>query len=323
MTGSVNSSTRSRTHTGSISSNASSLRKRFGLDTLSRSNSKIEHDSGTAFKMGAVWRTLSNKGGRSAATGEQMTTSNTLKMSLGRSRSIDTDSRLLMGTPRLRPTSKDRPTVLGAFDNRPGSSHATSVLDTITASPPPDDTAKPQPKKKRRSSLSDLKTLVDAQTSLDKTFSPMSPSFNRMNSPRHNASPRTPSPTKGMSRIPCSTGSPVQRRQNSPNAMMKSNAASVERATMAEKSHNINNEDPAATRDQTGYRKGHSQHSSISGIPTLRRAPLQERSPFDQSPKKTVTSGSTESSPKKSTSPTKLKMQSPQKVRHMTYTLYH
>ena len=102
--------------------------------------------------------------------------------------------------------------------------------------------------------------------------------------------------------------------------MMKSNASSVERATMAEKSHNINSEDPTTTRDQIGYRKGHSQHGSISSIPTLRRAPLQERSPFDQSPKKAITAGSTESSPKKSVSPMKLKMQSPQKVWHAVYT---
>ena len=89
LTGSVSSATRSTfsTNTGSLTSNTSSIRKRFGLDTLLRQNSKTESDSRSS-----VWRTLS-KNSRNVATGEP-TSSSLSKASLHRSRSIDTDTRL-------------------------------------------------------------------------------------------------------------------------------------------------------------------------------------------------------------------------------------
>lgn len=141
-------------NTGSLSSNASSLRKRFGFGNLSRENSKFETES----KVASVWRTLSktkNTGETSSQTGSLSKAS-----SLLRSRSTDTDTRML---PPLRPGSRDRPTSSTSQEeqrSRPGSSHLNiSTLSTIGEGTP----TKPAllGKKKRRSSLSDLKPLKD------------------------------------------------------------------------------------------------------------------------------------------------------------------
>ncbi len=142
-------------NTGSLSSNASSLRKRFGFGNLSRENSKSESES----KVASVWRTLSkttkNAGETSSQAGSLSKAS-----SLLRSRSTDMDTRVL---PPLRPTSRDRPTTSTSQEeprSRPGSSHLNiSTLSTIGEGTP----TKPAllNKKKRRSSLSDLKPLKD------------------------------------------------------------------------------------------------------------------------------------------------------------------
>jgi hypothetical protein len=127
--GSISGGRSNHSATGSLTSNASSLRKRFA-DTLLRQNSTKDSDRPS------VWRTLS-KSSRSVATGEPMTSSSLSKVSLNRSRSIESANR--------RPISRDRPTVLGAFDERPSSSQGpTHRLSTIGASPPPDhkDTSK-------------------------------------------------------------------------------------------------------------------------------------------------------------------------------------
>src|SRR6187402_2576624 len=192
---------------GSVASNTSSFRRRFA-DTILRQNSTKDNDRPS------VWRTLS-KTSRSAATGEPMPSSSLSKGSNIRSRSIE--------SPGRRPGSRDRPTVLGAFDERPSSSSGPiSRLSPIGASPPPDDTkvnAKSL-KKKRRSSLSDLKSLMAAVTVGGS--SPMSPEGRK--TLKFNSSPRTPSPTKIpvaggiMDRNRASmyrTGSPIQK-ENSP-----------------------------------------------------------------------------------------------------------
>jgi hypothetical protein len=124
-----------------------------------------------------------------------MTSSSLSKVSLNRSRSIE--------SPNRRPASRDRPTVMGAFDERPSSSQdPVNRLSTIGASPPPDekDNAKSL-KKKRRSSLSDLKSLM-AQATL-RGSSPSSLSSNiptlRGRAPsasRPTSSPGKPSPQK-------------------------------------------------------------------------------------------------------------------------------
>lgn len=144
-------------NTGSLSSNASSLRKRFGFGSLSRENSKSESES----KVASVWRTLSKN---SKTPGEPQSQPGSLsKASLLRSRSTDTDIRML---PPLRPVSRDRPaTSNGAssdqVESRPGSSHRSmAVLSTIGENTPTKPTV--LAKKKRRSSLSDLQALRDS-----------------------------------------------------------------------------------------------------------------------------------------------------------------
>jgi hypothetical protein len=178
--GSVSGNRSNHSASGSLTSNASSLRRRF--DTLLRQNSNradSEHRP-------SVWRTLS-KSSRSAATGEQLSSGSISKGYHGRSRSIEPNNR--------RPPSRDRPTVLGAFEERPSSSSSQpSRLSTIGASPPPMETTRTTKTltKKRRSSLSDLKTLM-AATTLGGS-SPLSSSPGRNSN--FNTSPRAPSPSK-------------------------------------------------------------------------------------------------------------------------------
>lgn len=155
---SISSGSRPRAQTGSVTSNASSLRRKFGLDMLLRQNQKEERPS--------VWRSLSKH--RNPATGESPSLS---RATMGRTRSIDdsTIPRRLLG----RPGSRDRPPIAGAFDEappRPPSSHRLDFpLDTIgepcsTTDGDGHRTGTKRGKKKRRSSLSDLKNLMASAT---------------------------------------------------------------------------------------------------------------------------------------------------------------
>ncbi|KAF8861700.1 hypothetical protein BDZ45DRAFT_799876 [Acephala macrosclerotiorum] len=289
--GSISGGRNNASATGSVASNTSSFRKRFA-DTLLRQNSKGDGDRPS------VWRTLS-KTNRHVATGEVITPSSLSKGSLNRSRSIE-------GSPR-RPSSRDRPTVLGAFDERPTSSQGPSTrLSTIGASPPPEeqkDTTKTL-KKKRRSSLSDLKTLVAAAALAN---SPLSSDGRR--GPKLNSSPKTPSPT----RIPVaggtpiidqtrsamySTSSPVQKENTPLNGSTSRNIGNL-----TERPNNIQS-DVVIIKDlwSTSGTKGHSKALSMSSnIPTLRG-----RTPSISRPT---------TSPSKPSSPQKLRLQSPQKLR--------
>ncbi|KAL9079249.1 MAG: hypothetical protein Q9157_001867 [Trypethelium eluteriae] len=290
----------------SISSNTSSLRKRFGLSTLSRENSKSEQES----KGGSVWRTLS-KTGRSNVNQPATLPRGSLI------RSQSTDERVRTSPPR-RPPSRDRPTVLGAFSfedplhNRspfmPG-----SPLGTIgeTSSPTPGNAS--GPRKKRRSSLSDLKTLQEAKES-PSSWTPRTPGSNGTVIRRQislQPSPRTPSPTK----IPISTpssrlGSPGPK-ENSPTLqrpMRKEPITSVERS--ATKRRNVSgiptlkptSSNSGALTEHPGSGNSakiplsHSTHTSPTKLPVAANTPVKSPS---------VTTGS----------PKKLRMQSPQKLR--------
>ncbi|KAH6662978.1 hypothetical protein B0J14DRAFT_281273 [Halenospora varia] len=282
--------------TGSITSNASSLRRRFA-DTLLRQNS---------FKSGddrpSVWRTLS-KTSRSVATGEPMPSSSLSRGSVNRSRSIE--------SPGRRPASRDRPTVMGAFDERPSSSHANPTrLSTIGASPPPEETEKQGKtlKKKRRSSLSDLKSMMAAATLGNS--SPLSPSPNRIGL-KFNTSPRTQTPTK----IPVAagdrnrsamfrTGSPTQK-ENTPLTAPSRNIGNL-----TERPGNIMSTPDAVVVKDLWSAKGHTKTVSLSSnIPTLRGTP-RDRAPSIARP---TTSAGIKSNP--TPSPHKLRLQSPQKLR--------
>lgn len=294
--GSISGNRSNPSATGSLTSNASSLRRRFA-DTLLRQNS----NRSDADSRPSMWRTLS-KSNRSAATGDQMAPSSLSKASLQRSRSIESQHR--------RPVSRDRPTVFGTFDERPSSSHDQPTrLTTIDASPPPEepkDTVKSL-KKKRRSSLSDLKSLMAAATlGTSSPLAALSPPPNNKTS----ASPRTPSPTK----IPVIAGNIMDRNRSS---MYRSGSPNQKENTpLGLQSRNIGNlterpQNIMSTADTTivvkdlwSANKGHSKSASMaSSIPTL-RAP-RERAPSTSRPT---------SSPQKP-SPQKLRLQSPQKLR--------
>lgn len=174
---------------GSWSSNASSLKKRFGFGNLSRENSKSESES----KVASVWRTLS-KNAKSPGDSQPQPASLS-KGSLLRSKSTDTDIRMLPP----RPSSRDRPTPPNASpketpNSRPTSSHLNmSILSTIGEGTP---TKTPgMSKKKRRSSLSDLKSLQEP--SGDSAWLPLQP--RRLAQPgfASGTPPRTPNGNKG------------------------------------------------------------------------------------------------------------------------------
>lgn len=271
-----------RSANGSVASNASSFRKRFA-DTLLRQNSNKEDRP-------SVWRTLS----KSNRSGEHVPSSSLSKgSSIMRSKSTE--------SPGRRPASRDRPTVMGAFDERPSSSGSPSRLSTIGASPPPEE--KPDHnkrlKKKRRSSLSDLKTLVAAATLGTSSGSP-----DRQAS-KPNSPPHTPSPTKIpvaggiMDRNRSSmyrTGSPSQK-ENTPASLSRNIGNLTERPV------NLTNTDVVVIKDLWSLNpssKTRSKNGSLSNIPTLAgRSPSMSRPP---------------ATPIK-TSPQKLRLQSPQKLR--------
>lgn len=286
---SINSAIRGKGYTPSLASNTSSLRRKFGFDNLLRQNSRDERPS--------VWRQLSKH--RNPATGEVNSLS---KASLGRSRSID-DNTLPKKLSR-RPGSKDRPPIAGAFDEmqRPGSSHR--LLETIGEP----ETEKPlprSPKKKRRSSLSDLKSLMAATTLDDDGESPQPLQDAKETSEKVNASPKATSP----SRIPVSPGVATLRgskqKENVPDPFQQITSPN----TLAPSPMELSEEPTRRTSPAKGHR--HSRTLSSTNIPTLR--PYRSAPPGSESP------------PRPSSSPTRrgtqrLRLQSPQKLRERLNT---
>ncbi|KAI0541145.1 hypothetical protein GGR58DRAFT_458117 [Xylaria digitata] len=273
----MNSTTRGgKSHTGSITSSTSSLRRKFGFDNLlMRQNSKTDSDPRPS-----VWRSLS-KHARHPATGEPSSIS---RGSVIRTNSVDVS--ISSGTNRLRrPGSRDRPPIAGAFDevfSRPTSSQK---LETIGE--PGDEIAVKAPRKKRRSSLSDLKSLMEA-TNLDDEL-PIQPlSHMKETSEKFNSTPRVPSPSK----IPIS-----------PNAYQYSNSPTFRSSRQKE-----NIEDPfkSVSPPNESPRKTHPKMLSTSNIPTLK-------------PSRDLAADLVESPTRPTTSPTKtsgkLRLQSTQKLR--------
>ncbi|KAI9794409.1 MAG: hypothetical protein M1816_005479 [Peltula sp. TS41687] len=359
--GSINSMKRMRSfNTGSLSSNASSLRKRFGFPTLSRENSKIESSSHVESKVGSVWRTLS-KTARGAVTGGgegnsngtassgHTTTSNSKTISLTRSKSTDIHYRT-MGPPQ-RPGSRDRPTVLGGAFNpilleesssspssrRPQSSSHRMVVDymasgeTAEASPTRTPT-RALPRRKRRSSLSDLKSLQESPAGIvvAPSFSPLprrTPDGSGMqNYSTINSTPRTPSTVK-----PAMTGNQLQRsihrkEQNisSTNSPFMSPAGG--RGTLMERATNIQSEEappPSSVKKSAGSSQPYTR--SPSGIPVLKGSTTTSPTTQRSRPTLPTTGSATTGSPTKkpninNTSPQKLRIPNPQKLRTQLLT---
>jgi hypothetical protein len=210
--GSIDSKSR---HNGGGSVN-SSLRRRFGLGNLSRENSKSETES----KVSSLWRSLS----KHSHSQENFAASMSKGGSVGRSNSIDNGRH----SPK-RPTSRDRPTVLGAFSYESGSQTNRSFLGAINEIPPSKLAVPVQPRRKRRSSLSDLKAL-DFQPDDAPAWSSQTPRRPDSTLPRKReerskresvSPPRTPLRTavsahKHTSSIPAPMrlGSPIVRKEN-------------------------------------------------------------------------------------------------------------
>lgn len=302
--------TRTRSfNTGSVSSNTSSLRKKFGFGTLNRENSRNESES----KVASIWRTLS-KNARSP--GDSQSQPSSLSKASGpaliRSRSTDTDTRTLSPS---RPVSRDRPTTSGSAPqeeprSRPGSSHMnTSTLCSIGENTPTQPAA--ILRKKRRSSLSDVKSIQPDPTT---AWSPLQPrKLTKVEGSSAQTPPATPSPVKQSPGQRANGHTPQasslrrrfdspQRKENSPlreTSPPKANSPLTSRNTKAASKQK--SEEVVITSSNPQRRE-----TSRSGLPAPHRG-LSERS--------WPPNGSEPSSKKAALSPQKLRLQSPQKIR--------
>ncbi|KAJ2907316.1 hypothetical protein MKZ38_003172 [Zalerion maritima] len=286
-----------KSQTASLTSNTSSLRRKFGFDTLLRQGSKHEDRDNRP----SMWRSLS-KHGRHPATGDS-TGYGSLKGSVSRSRSIESHG---AGPTKLqrRPNSRDRPPISGAFDDsfqRPASSHR---LETIGE---PDNEQQQQQqtgggkgKKKRRSSLSDLKSLMSQVTLEDPPLMPLP--LNKRTSEKFNSAPRGP---PSPSRIPISpNASQTLRSTNTTRARQKENL---------QDGFSSPNAASTSTPASDVPRKGsHMKALSSSQIPTLR--PGRSGLSGMETPSRLPTSAT------KAAGGGKLRLQSPQKLRERLQT---
>lgn len=315
--GSMNSESRNRAaNTGSLTSNTSSLRKKFGFG-ITRKGSKIQDSEQES---GSVWRTLSkSKHGHSESQPASLS-----KAALGRSNSTDTAD---FRTSPKRPVSRDRPTVLGAF----GFEQAQSPFSLSTIGENP--VAGP-PRKKRRSSVSDMRSLQASAGDTPTFASPKTHHNDSFDVSRLNDSPRTPSPTK-QSMIPAPihpspsaanlghatvrAASPV-RRETSPQRTLPRPL----NLTKAPSSPSKTDEVQISTAAPSRRRNNSSVSGGISGIPKPGIGGLSERpsagnvrklppTPSASSPEKNPFTEKPRTIP--APSPQKLKMQSPTKLR--------
>ncbi|KKZ67910.1 hypothetical protein EMCG_06439 [[Emmonsia] crescens] len=296
------------TNPGSISSNTSSFRKRFGFGSA-RDRGKSESEG----KVSSIIRTLS----KSKPHGEtDSQPSSFSKASLFRSRSIDTDSRL---ASLLRPVSRERLLAHGIFSAsaedqslRPNSAHSNApTLASIG-----EDSAIDTPvtiRKKRRSSLSDLKALPATNVAallppidLRRPLTPTSP-------PNARASPEPSSPPR-QSRSANGTGPQTPKRKApadpSPSRPLvsscKENAPPTPRTTLGERA--ANRKSNSALPLQLSPKR---RTEGLSYIPSPRNTLFKDRALPNPSD---IHNGRPQSSSSIPRTP-KLRMQNPQKLR--------
>jgi hypothetical protein len=279
---------------GSISSNASSFRKRFGF-SLHRESQRYEGES----KVSSILRTLSKSKG--SGDSEQ----GTPRGSLLRSKSIDMDTSL---SHLLRPGSRDRPSASASQEQirRPGSSQEeTASLSSIRGMP---TNGVVKVRRKRRSSLSDLRpgtaSTDTSAVSSGQEQRPNTPESSDVVTPTKQTRPmtsqgsastqRSTSPTKGSS--PIRMSSPSRRSPTRPVTPSRKenidpNLSQVDRGTSPRKK-----EDTSVSPTQDSKRR-----SRATSVPSSRAPGLKERS-------LPVNGASLQK-------PQKLRMQSPQKVR--------
>ncbi|PGH14135.1 hypothetical protein AJ79_03252 [Helicocarpus griseus UAMH5409] len=295
-------------NSGSISSNTSSFRRRFGFGG-SRDRGKSESEG----KVSSIIRTLSkSKHGESDSQPSSLS-----KASLFRSRSIDTDSRL---ANLLRPVSRERLLAHGLFSAsaedqslRPNSSHSNApTLASIGEDYPID---KPVTvKKKRRSSLSDLKppppanpgTLLPA-IDLRRPLTPTSP-------PNCKPSPETCSPVRQLKQAN-GVGPQTPKRTTVTNpsparataSPRKENAPPTPRMTLGERALNRKS-NPVGLPQLSPKRRSETQ----SSIPSPRNTLFKERVALTNRAEIANSHPQSSSSPQRTP---RLRMQNPQKLR--------
>ncbi|KAF2423632.1 hypothetical protein EJ08DRAFT_639782 [Tothia fuscella] len=316
--GSMNEGSRTQaTNTGSLTSNTS-LRKKFGFGTLTRKASKLgqgdESEKGEKSEktdLASVWRALS----KSKHGGETSSMSKASMGNIGRSNSTDVNARL---SPK-RPISRDRPTVLGAFAFEHHNSPLTTIGEGQKASGPP--------RKKRRSSVSDLRSLQNdiSLTETPSFIAPRTPNKERLFS---NDSPTTPSSTKpSFIPAPSPAGSPRRElREGSPiravGGVSVPRPLNLSRPLTSTATSPLKPDEVTITTNSTPTRR-RKESNSVSGIPTFNSTIRSPPSGLSERP----TSGNIRKLPPSPEKPSlsaafspppttgKLRMQSPQRLR--------
>ncbi|EEQ84872.1 rho guanyl nucleotide exchange factor [Blastomyces dermatitidis ER-3] len=297
------------TNHGSISSNTSSFRKRFGFGS-SRDRGKSESEG----KVSSIIRTLSKSKAHGEADSQPPSFS---KASLFRSRSIDTDSRL---ASLLRPVSRERLLAHGIFSAsaedqslRPNSAHSNApTLASIGEDPATD---KPVTvRKKRRSSLSDLKALpatnvaallppIDLRRPLTPTSSPNAKASPEGSPPQQQSRPASRSGPQTPKRAAPANPSPSRPLVSS----SKENAPPTPRTMLGERA--ANRKPNSAIPLQISPKR---RSEGLSYIPSPRNTFLKDRvalpGPSDMNNGRPQSSSSIQRTPK-------LRMQNPQKLR--------
>ncbi|KZF19357.1 hypothetical protein L228DRAFT_250947 [Xylona heveae TC161] len=338
ISGSMDSARRMKSgQIGSVGSDTS-LRKRFGFGTLTRERSKSEAEP----KGNSVWRNL-GKTSRGAAAGSVPSSPSPTKNPLSRSKSSDLDGRMTISG---RPSSRDRPNLFSAFsfDGRPGSSSTNASLEMIGEGVAADHQS-PKYRRKRRSSLSDLRSLHGSDTSPvwseSKETTPLKRSTDSIrNRPLSHTGALDfrfdmPKELVAQDRKENTSALPGLPPQDQTVGRGRGYSSPV-KTTLTERAHNIGSEDATASPSPRGLRK---RHDTISGIPTLKgtyrdrantrtsivaqtmtpkKLPTSPQQRPSSSPQKVPASPSRPPLPHQkssSSSPQKLRMQSPQKLR--------
>lgn len=292
---------------GSVNSNNSSFRKRFGFG-LHRERSKTESES----KVSSIIRTLSKSKGSGTAVDTEASTSTLPKVNLMRAKSTDIDTKL---HSLLRPGSRDRPFLPTFFSSdqdlyRPGSAHSNApTLSSIGE----DRVEKPvSPRKKRRSSLSDLRpksageiTPLFHSPKNSKAASPITPTSYKSESESFTTpSASSSQPDRTRLRSPIRLGSPPRASspvRNVP-SNRKENTPPSTRVTLGEKPVNRKTNVITNPKKRTETRP-HSYHPGVNG---LKEKPL----PLNGSEGSRIPLSTVSTTPKVQ----RLKMQNPQKV---------
>jgi hypothetical protein len=207
----------------------------------------------------------------------------------------------------LRPASRDRPPISGAFDDgsRPNSAHRSdrSDLGLETIGEPSHNKFESSPrksKKQRRSSLSDLKSLMAAASLEDQPLQPLQ--VTKQTSDKLNSS--MPKAAASPSKIPISPHAAQTLRL----AQQKENMADPF-------TNGISGEPMKQDSPVKGHK--HSKTFSTSNIPTLK--PSRPGTSGADSPTRLTTTTTTTTSPTR-TGTQKLRLQSPQKLRERLQT---